>query len=87
MNTNPSYNRNGANMKKQILRRLFLAVPSIALIFTIVLGMVGAGGVGFELNVAMRLFRYQEVSAIIIVIIFTVACIDKTSSEIRSGII
>ncbi len=52
-----------------------------------VLGMVGAGGLGFELNVAMRLFRYQEVSAIIIVIIFTVACIDKISSEIRSRII
>jgi phosphonate transport system permease protein len=52
-----------------------------------ILGMVGAGGLGFELNVAMRLFRYREVSAIIIVIIFTVASIDFISSKIRSRII
>lgn len=52
-----------------------------------ILGMVGAGGLGFELNVAMRLFRYQEVSAIIIVIIVTVACIDTLSSKIRSSIL
>lgn len=52
-----------------------------------VLGMVGAGGLGFELQVAMKLFRYQEVSAIILVIIATVATIDFISSRIRARII
>ncbi|MEU6644546.1 phosphonate ABC transporter, permease protein PhnE [Saccharomonospora sp. NPDC046836] len=52
-----------------------------------VLGMVGAGGLGFELQVAMRLFQYQEVSAIIIVIILTVASIDLISSRIRARVI
>ncbi|EGO64218.1 phosphonate ABC transporter, permease protein PhnE [Acetonema longum] len=52
-----------------------------------VLGMVGAGGLGFELNVAMRLFRYKEVAAIILLIIATVACIDFISAKIRARII
>jgi len=52
-----------------------------------ILGMVGAGGLGFELTLAMRLFKYKEVSAIIIVIILTVALIDTISSKIRSQII
>lgn len=52
-----------------------------------ILGMVGAGGLGFELQVAMKLFRYQEVSAIIILIILTVATIDFISSRIRARII
>ncbi|MEU3271393.1 phosphonate ABC transporter, permease protein PhnE [Saccharomonospora sp. NPDC006951] len=52
-----------------------------------VLGMVGAGGLGFELQVAMRLFQYKEVAAIIIVIILTVASIDLISSRIRARVI
>lgn len=52
-----------------------------------ILGMVGAGGLGFELQVAMKLFKYQEVSAIIILIILTVATIDFISSRIRARII
>lgn len=52
-----------------------------------ILGMVGAGGIGFELMVAMRLFKYQDVSTILIIIIITVACIDTISSKIRSRII
>lgn len=52
-----------------------------------ILGMVGAGGLGFELTVAMRLFKYREVSSIIIVIILTVAFIDTLSSKIRAHII
>ncbi|MCT1685229.1 phosphonate ABC transporter, permease protein PhnE [Corynebacterium appendicis] len=52
-----------------------------------VLGLVGAGGIGFELNVAMRLYQYQRVGAILIVIVLTVALIDFASSRIRSRII
>lgn len=52
-----------------------------------VLGLVGAGGIGFELNVAMRLYQYPRVGAILIVIILTVALIDFTASKIRARII
>lgn len=52
-----------------------------------ILGMVGAGGIGFELQVAMKLFQYHEVSAIIILVIITVATIDFISSRIRARII
>lgn len=52
-----------------------------------ILGMVGAGGLGFELQVAMKLFKYHEVSAIIILVIVTVAAIDFVSSRIRARII
>lgn len=52
-----------------------------------VLGLVGAGGIGFELNVAMRLYQYERVGAILIVIILTVALIDFVSSKIRTRII
>ncbi|WP_084721850.1 phosphonate ABC transporter, permease protein PhnE [Rhodococcus marinonascens] len=52
-----------------------------------VLGMVGAGGLGFELTVAMKLFQYHKVSAILVVIVLTVASIDFISSRIRARII
>lgn len=52
-----------------------------------VLGLVGAGGIGFELNVAMRLYQYDKVSMILIVIICTVALIDLVSSRIRARVI
>ncbi|RVW02400.1 phosphonate ABC transporter, permease protein PhnE [Rhodococcus spongiicola] len=52
-----------------------------------VLGMVGAGGLGFELSVSMRLFQYHKVSAILIIIIVTVATIDFISSRIRARVI
>ncbi len=52
-----------------------------------ILGMVGAGGLGFQLNVSMRLFRYHEVSAIIILIITIVVLTDTVSGYLRSKII
>lgn len=52
-----------------------------------ILGMVGAGGLGFQLNVSMRLFKYNEVSAIIILIIVIVIFTDTISKYLRSKII
>ena len=50
------------------------------------LGIVGAGGIGYELQSAFRMFRYPEVSAIIIIIFVTIFLIDLLSSYIRSRI-
>jgi|TARA_B110000263_G_scaffold244984_1_gene253845 phosphonate transport system permease protein len=50
------------------------------------LGIVGAGGIGYELLSSFRMFEYQKVSAIIIIIFITIFIIDHLSSLIRSKI-
>lgn len=50
------------------------------------LGIVGAGGIGYELQSAFRMFEYPKVSAIIIIIFVTIFLIDNASSYIRSKI-
>lgn len=48
-----------------------------------VMGMVGAGGIGFELMGALRIMQYQEVSAILLVILATVTVVDGFSGHLR----
>ena len=50
------------------------------------LGIVGAGGIGYELQSSFRMFEYQKVSAIIIIIFIAIFIIDHLSSFIRSKI-
>ena len=50
------------------------------------LGIVGAGGIGYELQSSFRMFEYQRVSAIIIIIFITIFLIDHISSFIRSKV-
>ena len=51
-----------------------------------VLGMVGAGGIGFELVTAIRLFEWREVGLILLIILGMVTVIDMASTYIRSRI-
>jgi phosphonate transport system permease protein len=48
-----------------------------------VMGMVGAGGIGFELMSSLRLMQYQHVSAILIVILLTVTIVDSFGARLR----
>ena len=48
-----------------------------------VLGIVGAGGIGFYITEAIRGFDFRAASAIIILILITVFVVDFTSSKIR----
>jgi phosphonate transport system permease protein len=48
-----------------------------------VMGMVGAGGIGFELMGSLRIMQYQDVSAILIVILAMVTLVDAFSSFLR----
>ena len=51
------------------------------------LGIVGAGGIGYELQSSFRMFEYEKVSATIILIFITIFVIDYLSSLfIRSKI-
>ena len=49
-------------------------------------GIVGAGGIGYELQSSFRMFEYERVSAIIILIFVTIFIIDHLSAFIRSKI-
>ncbi|HLF76220.1 MAG TPA: phosphonate ABC transporter, permease protein PhnE [Dehalococcoidia bacterium] len=51
-----------------------------------ILGIVGAGGVGFELNKYMALFQYQYLTGALIIIIVVVTVIDRVSDRVRKSI-
>lgn len=48
-----------------------------------VMGMVGAGGIGFELIGSLRIMQYQEVSALLLVILLMVTLVDGFSGYLR----
>ncbi|MGE4124262.1 MAG: phosphonate ABC transporter, permease protein PhnE [Pusillimonas sp.] len=48
-----------------------------------VLGIVGAGGIGFELMAALRLIKYNEVSAILLSVLACVIVVDSIGSVLR----
>lgn len=54
---------------------------------SVVLGLVGAGGIGLELKVAMDLFDYQRASTIILMIFVLVVAVEQAGALVRSRII
>lgn len=50
-----------------------------------VMGMVGAGGIGFELMGSLRIMQYQEVFAILLVILLMVTLVDALSGVLRKN--
>jgi len=48
-----------------------------------VLGIVGAGGIGFELIAALRLLDYAQVSAILLAILACVVVVDGIGAQLR----
>ncbi len=50
---------------------------------SLVLGFVGAGGIGFELLTAMNLFEYRTVSLLLIVIFVIVLAAERMSAALR----
>lgn len=53
----------------------------------VVLGLVGAGGIGVELSTSMRMFRFDQALTIILVILVVVIAVEQVSSAIRKRII
>jgi phosphonate transport system permease protein len=54
---------------------------------SVVLGLVGAGGIGIELAVSMQLLRYREAMTIILAIFVVVLGVERLSSAIRTRVI
>ncbi|MEL7477211.1 MAG: ABC transporter permease subunit, partial [Cyanobacteria bacterium J06555_12] len=53
----------------------------------VVLGLVGAGGIGVELQTSMQLLRYDEALTIILVIFAVVTAVERLSAAIRRAVI
>lgn len=51
-----------------------------------VLGIVGAGGIGFELITSIRLFQYKETTMILLSILLVVILVDFISNSIRNSL-
>lgn len=54
---------------------------------SLVLGAVGAGGIGFEIIGALRLLKYQEVSALLLVVLVMVTLVDSLGNYLRKKFI
>ena len=49
-----------------------------------VIGFVGAGGIGQELYQVISLNYYEEISAIVVMMIVVISAIDLLSEQLRS---
>ena len=52
-----------------------------------VIGFVGAGGIGMHLMTAIRSFQYQDISAIVLMIVAVVIALDRGCDALRSRLI
>ncbi|OIP91828.1 MAG: phosphonate ABC transporter, permease protein PhnE [Syntrophaceae bacterium CG2_30_49_12] len=52
-----------------------------------ILGLVGAGGIGYDLVMSMRLFQYDRLILIALAIYLVVTLLDRLSDRLRSRII
>jgi phosphonate transport system permease protein len=53
----------------------------------VVVGVVGGGGIGFELQERIRIFAFDEVAYIIILYVITVSCLDLLSERLRKRLV
>lgn len=52
-----------------------------------VLGLIGAGGIGYLMNTSFRTFQYQEAAAIVLLLIALVMFVDHLSSRLRNLVV
>jgi len=52
-----------------------------------ILGLIGAGGIGYLLNTSFRTFQYQEASSIVVILIVLVMGVDNLSARLRKLVI
>jgi phosphonate transport system ATP-binding protein len=70
-----------ANMVSYSLYRWECAIRSAA-----ILGLVGAGGLGQQIELSMRMFEYRETSTILIIVFVLVTGVDHLSTMIRKAL-
>jgi phosphonate transport system permease protein len=52
-----------------------------------ILGLVGAGGIGYDLVMSMRLFNYERIGMIVVAIYLLVTLLDRLSDILRKKVI
>ncbi|MCC5621924.1 phosphonate ABC transporter, permease protein PhnE [Nostoc sp. CHAB 5715] len=52
-----------------------------------IVGLVGAGGIGYELVSSIRLFNYSQLMMIIVSVYLAVTVLDRLSNQLRSRVI
>lgn len=67
-----------ANIASQVLYQWECNLRS-----SVIIGFVGAGGIGQALSISMRLFRYQELATLMIAILILVVGVDRISRALR----
>nr|WP_202416973.1 phosphonate ABC transporter, permease protein PhnE [Pseudonocardia sp. SID8383] len=50
---------------------------------SLVLGLVGAGGIGFLINQSIQLFRFDEMLTHILVVLVLIVAVDQLSAQVR----
>jgi len=51
-----------------------------------ILGLVGAGGLGQQIEISMRMFNFNEVLTILIILFVMVASVDYVSAKVRASL-
>ncbi|MEV6104637.1 phosphonate ABC transporter, permease protein PhnE [Streptomyces sp. NPDC051940] len=51
---------------------------------SLVLGLVGAGGIGFLINQSIRLFKFDEMLTHILVVVVLIIAVDRLSAAVRA---
>jgi len=49
-----------------------------------ILGLVGAGGLGQQIEISMRMFNFNEILTLLIILFLMVAAVDYISAKVRS---
>jgi phosphonate transport system permease protein len=55
--------------------------------YSTIMGLVGAGGIGFELVMTSRMFEYRQMSAMLLIILATIMLVDWLSSYLRKRVV
>lgn len=68
-----------ANIASQLLYQWECNIRS-----SVIIGFVGAGGIGQALGISMNLFRYQEMATLLIAVLILVIGVDRISRAFRA---
>lgn len=70
-----------ANIASQLLYQWECNIRS-----SVIIGFVGAGGIGQALGISLKLFRYEELATLIITILIIIIAVDRLSRVFRTRI-
>lgn len=55
--------------------------------YSTIMGLVGAGGIGYELVMTSRMFEYRQMAAMLLIILATIMLVDWLSADLRKQMV